>query len=181
MKITEATKALKVGDFILRSEKGPNKIKVKYLDSVSNERLTDSSGRVYLLVVENNIKKIGGSMSKGGIKATMSFYESSQQGGPSLRSFAIHLLIEVELKKKNNVEVWVIQNTKVLTDVNGLSSAKKIEVAAFKESEDLCKQEYQKKMKRFPDWNFQENNEQYPLDLQKKYRFYMDKRLSKKT
>jgi len=176
MKINNAKNAFKVGDFLLRKDKSPNKIKIKYLDEHSNNLLTDSSGRVYLIVSENEIMKIGGSMSKGGIKATMSFYISAQQGGPSLRSFAVHLLIEQELNRNSKVELWMITNKKSKADVNGLNSQKTIEVASFKESEDLCKEEYKNITGKYPKWNFQENNEIYPKEIEKKYRNYMEKR-----
>ena len=176
MKINDAKNAFKVGDFLLRNDKSPNKIMIKYLNEHSNKLLTDSSGRVYLIVSGNEIMKIGGSMSRGGIKATISFYVSAQQGGPSLRSFAIHLLIEQELNKNSKVELWMITNQKSKAEINGLNTQKTIEVAAFKESEDLCKEEYKSIMGKYPKWNFQENSEMYPNKIEKNYRNYMEKR-----
>ena len=56
--------------------------------------MTEQRGHVYLIVSGDEIKKIGGTRAKGGIRATMSFYVKSKQGGPSIRSFGIQILIE---------------------------------------------------------------------------------------
>ena len=83
MKSLPLTNVSKVGEFLLRLDENPNKIKINYLNNISNKVLTDSSGRVYIILSNDEIMKIGGSMSKGGIKATMNFYVSAQQGGPT--------------------------------------------------------------------------------------------------
>ena len=176
MKINHATNAFKIGEFQLRKDGSPNKIYIKYLKNINQDILNDSSGRVYLLVSNENIMKIGGSMSRGGIKATLSFYINAQQGGPSQRSWCIHLLIERELKKNHKVECWMIKNQKVSATIAGLKSKRQCEVAAFKESEDLCKEEYKEKFKNYPPWNFQENHEKYPSDLTALHRKYMARR-----
>ena len=93
MNISEVTNAFKIGEFLLRNDDNPNKIKIKYLtkDEIDQDILHDSSGRVYLLVSNDKIMKIGGSMSKGGIKSTMHFYVSAMQGGPSQSLSLIHI------------------------------------------------------------------------------------------
>tara|TARA_E500000178_G_C16838732_1_gene669547 strand:- start:320 stop:865 length:546 start_codon:yes stop_codon:yes gene_type:complete len=178
MNISEATNAFKVGEFLLRDDNNPNKIKIKYLDEgeIDQNILNDSSGRVYLIVSNQEIMKIGGSMSKGGIKATLSFYISAMQGGPSQRSWCIHLLIEKELRKNNKVECWMIKNEKVDAQISGLKTTLTQKVAAFKESEDLCKKEYKEINNKFPPWNFQENHEEYPKDLTNLHREHMSSR-----
>jgi len=45
--------------------------------------------------------------------------------------------------------------------------------------EDLCKSDYYSKEGRYPDWNFQENNEPYPSNLAKKHVLYHQRRLKK--
>ena len=75
--------------------------------NVSKDMLTSNAGRVYLMVVDGVIKKIGGSVSKGGIKSTMSFYESAN-GRPSIRSFGIQQLIFEELEAGKAVEIFLI-------------------------------------------------------------------------
>lgn len=52
--------------------------------------LTSNVARVYLIVVDGEIKKIGGSQADGGIKSTLSIYrDGGVKGRPSIRSFGI--------------------------------------------------------------------------------------------
>ncbi len=135
--------------------------------------------RVYLFVVDGVIKKIGGSSGKGGIKNTMNFYVSAMTGSPGVPRFVLHLLIEKELKKDRNVELYMITSPTCLAEVNGLFSSKKVEIASFKEMEDFCKADYFSVEKRFPDWNFQENHTPYPQKEAKLHNEYHKKRLKK--
>jgi len=52
--------------------------------------LTQNVARVYLIVVNGEIKKIGGSQADGGIKNTLSIYrDGGTKERPSIRSFGI--------------------------------------------------------------------------------------------
>ena len=179
MKIKDVKTAIKIGDFVLR-QNHRNKIDIKYSLNVDKKILTDNSARVYLIVQDGIIKKIGGSVSKGGIRATMSFYISAMTGSPGVPRFVVHLLIERALRKKLKVELFMITSPKTLARVSGLFGTKKMKIASYMEMEDLCKTDYYSKEGRYPDWNFQENHEPYPPDLAKKHNLYHRKRLSKK-
>ncbi len=179
MHIKEVKTARKVGDFVIRKNHR-NKINIKYLSGLDNKILADDSARIYLIVQDGIIKKIGGSASKGGIKATMSFYITAMTGSPGVPRFAGHLLIERALKNKSKVELFMITSPKVLARICGLFGYKKIKIASFKEMEDLCKSDYYSREGKYPDWNFQENNTPYPADIALKHNLYHKKRLSKK-
>jgi len=179
MNIKEVKTAIKVGDFVLRKNHR-NKIDIKYLPNLSKKILEDDSARVYLIVVDGIIKKIGGSACKGGIKATMSFYVSAMTGSPGVPRFVIHLLIAEALEKGSKVELYMITSPKTTAKVPGLFDFKEIEIASFKEMENLCKSDYYSKEGRYPDWNFQENHEPYPPELHKKHVLYHQNRLNKK-
>jgi len=179
MNIKDVKTAIKVGDFILRKS-NRNKIDIKYLPTLGKKILTDNSARIYLIIQDGIIKKIGGSTSKGGIKATMIFYISAMTGSPGVPRFVVHLLIERALKNKSKVELFMITSPRTLATVNGLFGLKKVKIASFKEMENLCKSDYYLKEKRYPDWNFQENHKPYPPDLAKKHNLYHRKRLNKK-
>ncbi len=180
MHIRQVKTAIKVGEFELRNDGSPNKIKINYLSNLSKNILEDDSPRVYLIVVDGIIKKIGGSASKGGIKATMSFYVNALQGSPGRPRFIIHHLIARELEKGSKVELYMISSPKVKTKIPGLFGYKEIEIASFKEMEDLCKLDYYSVEGKYPDWNFQENNQPYPPDLELKFIKYHQNRLNKK-
>src|SRR3989344_6660230 len=154
MNIKKVKTATKIGNFFLRSGHR-NKIDLNYLPSLSRKFLTDDAARIYLVVQNGIIKKIGGSASKGGIKATMSFYVGAMTGSPGVPRFIGHLLIEKALRKKSKVELYMITSPKPLARVSGLFGYKKVPIASFKEMEDLCKSDYIAKEGRYPDWNFQ--------------------------
>ena len=65
MNIKEVKTAIKIGDFVLR-QNHRNKIDINYLLDLGKKILTDDSARIYLIVQDEIIKKIGGSASKGG-------------------------------------------------------------------------------------------------------------------
>lgn len=179
MKIKDVKTAIKIGDFLLK-ENHRNKIDINYLPKISNKVLTDETPRVYLFVVDGIIKKIGGSSGKGGIKATISFYVISMTGSPGVSRFVDHLLIAKALQTGSKVELFMITSPKVLATINGLFGSKKVEIASFKEMEDYCKSDYYSVENRYPDWNFQENNEPYPEKLAKLHNLYHQKRLNRK-
>ena len=181
MHINKVKTAIKVGDFILHPNKNSrNYIKVDYASNLSNKIKLDNSGRVYLLVVNGEIKKIGGSASKGGIKSTLSFYECSMTGSPGKPRFILHLLIRDELLKRNEVEVYMIQSKVTLAKVSGLFDVQDLEIAAFKEMEDRCRKDYYKIEGKHPDWNFQENNQDYPKKYSLEHVKYHEDRLKNK-
>jgi len=179
MDIKDVKMAIKIGDFVLRKN-SRNKIDIKYLPNIDNKILTDDSARIYLIAQDGIIKKIGGSASKGGIKATMMFYISAMTGSPGVPRFVLHLLIERVLRNKSKVELFMITSPRTLAKVSGLFGYKKVEIASFKEMEDLCKSDYYSKEKKYPDWNFQENHKPYPPKLARKHNLYHRRRLSKK-
>lgn len=179
MNIKDVKTAIKIGDFVLR-QNHRNKIDIKYLSNIENKILTDNSARIYIIVQDGIIKKIGGSTSKGGIKATMSFYTSAMTGSPGRPRFVIHLLIERSLIDKAKVELFMITSPRVIAEVNGLFGSKQMAIASYKEMEDLCKADYYSKEGEYPDWNFRENNMPYPRELEEQFMLYHQNRLSNK-
>ena len=179
MDIKEVKTAIKIGQFQLKKNH-KNKIEIIYNKYLGKEVLTDDSPRIYFFVIDGIIKKIGGSQSIGGIKATMSFYVNAMQGSPGPPRYVLHLLIEKKLINKSKVELFMISSKKIIAEVYGLFESKKLEIASFKEMENLCKSDYYKIEKKYPDWNFQENNTDYPKDEYLKYLEHHRKRQSKK-
>ena len=163
MKISQVKTAIKVAEIT----KGWN---IKY-SNIDKNILTDNSGRVYLITSNGIIKKIGGSTCKNGIKGTLSPYKSSMKGNPSIRSYGIHILIEKEIEMGNNVEVYMITSKVVLASVKGLFTESTIEIAAFKEMEDKCREDFKSIEGKYPEWNFQENAEKWPEFIREKYEY----------
>jgi len=176
MNIKDVKTAIKIGDFVLRKD-NRNKIGFIFSSKLDRKILSDDSARIYLIVQGGIIKKIGGSIQKGGIKGTISFYTGAVTGSPGRPRFIIHLLIEETLNSGSDVELYMITSPKKLALVNGLFGSKKMKIASYKEMEDLCKSDYFSKEKRYPDWNFQENHQPYPADPEREFMAYHRKRL----
>ena len=154
MNINQVQTAQKVGQFMINTKGNKARLSVNW-ESLGGV-LKDNSGRVYILTVNGVIRKIGGSVSKGGIKSTMSFYESANCGRPSIRSFGIQQLIFEELLLDNVVEIHMITSEQVMAPVQGLFGHEEIPISAFKGMEEKCLRDYVKTEGTFPDWNYQE-------------------------
>lgn len=176
MEIHNVKTALKVGTFNI-SDRPPNLIQIKWQAEASI--LKDERPRVYLFTSNQIIKKIGGSAAKGGIKSTMGPYLTALQGSPGAVRFVIHHLIHRELVSGKKVELYLINSPRVKAIVNGLFSSYEVEIAGFKEMENMCIEDYFNVEQRYPDWNYQENDEAYPLELGRAHNSFQQQRLGK--
>jgi hypothetical protein len=165
LNISEVKTAQKVGTILLTNQKN-KKWLTKWCMNI-DKVLKDKSGRVYLIVVDGKVYKIGGSVDKKGILGTIGWYENNAfTGGPSIRTHGIHNLIHQELVNGSNVEIYMIMSNKILAEVKGLFGVtQKMVSIDFKEMENMCKKDYIDKCGKYPKWNFQENGEKWPVYL----------------
>ena len=160
MEISKVKTANKMGSFVLRENHKKYKISFNFLDQITKETKNHRKGRVYFFVVNDKIKKIGGSSDRKGIAGTIRLYTDYGRAGSN--RFALHYLIYEELMKQNKVEVWMTTSPLVQGKISGLSDIKDGEIAAYMEMEELCKSEYFNSEKKYPDWNFKENGQKTP-------------------
>jgi hypothetical protein len=164
MNISEVKTAIKVAT-VTNDSSNPKKLWNLKWDVTDKTILKDESGRVYLIVVNGEIYKIGASVCKGGIQKTISIYRDyALVGTPSIRTFGIHQLIKQELDSGNNVEFYLIQSQKIDVPIAGLYGIelKRNVSVDCKQIENKCLSEYHTKEGRAPKWNFQENHEVWP-------------------
>jgi hypothetical protein len=165
MNIRKVKTAIKVGTIIPCDDNLRKKIQIEWIGNAGV--LKSDNGRVYLIVVNNKIFKIGGSQAKGGIKGTWQPYINSALGGsPSVRTYGIHILIREQFDMKKKVEIYMIEAPIVRVKVPGLFGKRTMHVAPFKEMESKCLNDFFNSEGRFPKWNFQESNEAWPIHLQ---------------
>lgn len=166
MNISSVKTFKKLGKAFL-SNANPNKKWDIEFEPIEKSILTNPSGRVYCIVVNGKVYKIGGSICKGGIKKTFTTYRDlGLTGKPSIRTYGIHLLIEDELKRGNDVEFYWLSSNKVVTKVPGLHGYNTEEVSIdFKRIEQKCISEYIKREGSAPQWNFQENHVSWPIEI----------------
>lgn len=113
MKISEVKTAFKIAD--VEFVAGSTRLNFNYLKDLKDENgkalpqkiLSENVARVYLIVVNGEIKKIGGSQSEGGIKNTLSIYrDGGIKGRPSIRSFGVwYFLYHTILSGEKN---WIL-------------------------------------------------------------------------
>lgn len=165
MKIDKVLTATKVADVILDPK---NK---KYFQPVWDQSKKDlytmEVDRIYLIVENDLIKKIGGSGCVGGLKKTIETYrDSSLSGKPSPRTIGVPWLINKSLKNNNKVEIYVILGELVLTNIKGLFGFNSLLASPnYKYMEKCCLEDYYSSMGNYPDWNFQEKNEKWPEEV----------------
>ena len=166
MNINQVTNAVRFGKFIRNPKSTKANLAIEWDSARSEQELKDDAGRVYILCVNGEIMKIGGSQGKNGIKSTMTFYTGGNTGKPSIRSFGINLLILREIDKGNLVEVFMISSKQVLAPVKGLFKQVTLPVSAFKEMESKCVKDFVDSEGCFPDWNYQESGKAWESDIQ---------------
>ncbi len=107
----------------------------------------------------------------------MGFYQDAMQGGPSIRSYGIHLLIKKELDKGKKVEFFVIISKEAKTEIKGLFEKHKEKIVAFKEMEEKCNEDYKSITGKYPEWHFQSRGRgkgyRWPEEVRESYASYM--------
>jgi hypothetical protein len=164
MKISQVKTANKVAEATLVNGNPKKKWKLNW-ENATTKTYLEKEGRVYLIVSDEDIKKIGGSTDAGGIAGTLKWYEDSAlTGKPSTRTYGIHILIEEELLKGKKIEFYCILANKIITPIKGLFGEKEMETTAdFKTMENSCKNDYISVEESLPDWNFQEGGKKWPI------------------
>ena len=179
MHISNVKTATMVGKFALND--GPSKARLKLnYENIDNKILKDDAGRVYLLVKDGEIMKIGGSVSKGGIKSTMSFYVSANTGRPSIRSFGINQLVHESIMSGAEVSVYMITSVQVFAPVKGLFGAETMSISAFKEMEEKCLRDYVASEGCYPAWNYQESGKPWEQYIQEAHATILTKTAKRK-
>ncbi len=158
-----------VGDIIKKNTKSLGKWMVDY--KCSKEIMKKEKGRIYFIVIDGQIYKIGSSACKGGIKSTFSFYEGGLGGSPSIRSYGIHLLIQENLDNNKKIKVYMLFIEEIKIKIRGLTSEEETTTCPqINVMEEMCRKDYKNIYGKYPPWNFQENNEEWPEHIKNKYK-----------
>lgn len=179
MKITEVKTAFKIMDVDYNKNQNESKLIFNYLNDLRDEKnnklpkniLTTNVSRVYMIIVNKEIKKIGSSSDKGGMKGTLAIYKDGGiKGRPSVRSYGIfHLLME-EVKKGSKIEFYMIFQNEIKGTIKGLLKEyeeQNIHISP-KLIEERCIIDYRNiENGNYPEWNFQEQGKDWP-DIIKK-------------
>lgn len=179
MKISEVKTAFKIAD--VEFIEGSTKLNFNYLKSLKDENgkelpqkiLRENVARVYLIVVDGVIKKIGGSQATGGIKSTLEIYrDGGTRGRPSIRSFGIWYFLYHTILSGAKIEFYMIYQENFEKEIKGLFGTKIVKNAyiSYKLIEQCCVEDYLSvENGKHPDWNVQEQGMDWPLEIKNEH------------
>ena len=152
----------KVCDFKLNHNTSKTLWKPEYC--MTTEKLNDTKGRVYLLVVDGIVKKIGQTDDNSGSKK-VGGYGVGNGGSPSDRTTGIHYYIAKQLLNGHNVSFYCVWCPEAKIDAHGFNRNDESEevVGSFsaKDLEDHYIKLYERKIGRKPELNLQEDSEEW--------------------
>ncbi len=175
MHISGVKTAFKIAD--VEYVKDSTKLNFNYLKDLKDENnqslsqniLTQNVARVYLIVVDGEIKKIGGSQADGGIKSTLNIYkDGGVKGRPSIRSFGVWYFLYHTILTGAKIEFYMIYQPNFETQVKGLFGFHAIKDASisYKLLEQACLTDYRNNNHdALPKWNAQEQGKDWPNDI----------------
>ncbi|PDX13338.1 GIY-YIG nuclease family protein [Helicobacter pylori] len=175
MHISEVKTAFKIAD--VEYVKDSTKLNFNYLKDLKDENnqslsqniLTQNVARVYLIVVNGEIKKIGGSQANGGIKSTLNIYkDGGVKGRPSVRSFGVWYFLYHTILTGAKIEFYMIYQPNFETQVKGLFGFCVIKDASisYKLLEQACLTDYRNNSHdALPEWNVREQGKDWPNDI----------------
>ncbi|MGX3045059.1 type II restriction endonuclease [Helicobacter sp. T3_23-1056] len=179
MKISEVKTAFKIAD--VEFVAGSTKLNFNYLKDLRDENgkslpqsiLTQNVARVYLIVVDGVIKKIGGSQAVGGIKNTLEIYkDGGVKGRPSIRSFGVWYFLYHTILSGAKIEFYMIYQENFEKEIKGLFGLKNVKNAyiSYKLIEECCVADYlAREGGKHPDWNVQEQGKDWPLETKNEH------------
>lgn len=172
---SEIPNVILIGNIVEKNTNSKGKWKLDYVCDKNIQK--KENGRIYFITIDNEIYKIGSSECKGGIKNTFAFYEGGLGGSPSIRTFGIHKLIQEQLSLGKTIQIYLLFIEPIKVLIKGISSSiEKITYPQIKEMEDLCREDYKKIYGKYPNWNFQENVEEWPQYIKLAYKDHVSKR-----
>jgi len=179
MLITDVKTAFKIAD--VKFIKNSTKLDFVYLTNIKDENnnplqkdiLTKNYSRVYIIVVDGIIKKIGASQDKGGMKGTLSIYkDGGVKGRPSIRSFGIWYFLYHTILQGKKIEFYMIYHDDFEYEVKGLFGKHKVSQASIscKLIEECCISDYlSKENNKYPEWNVQEQGMDWPMEIKNEH------------
>ena len=171
MHISHITTMTRVGEIKFKKDKDGNVVlsknnKEKLVlvpdPKMTKEQLKDSRGRVYSIVVDGIIHKIGGSQDKGGIQGTIGWYLNGHEKGNSERTYCTWNFITQNCKAGKKVEIWAVWAPMVLAEIPTMTGSEKKPMPVDYHTIELAfNDEYYKIMNQHPTLNMQESGKRW--------------------
>jgi hypothetical protein len=175
VKITDVKTAFKIAN--VEYVEGSTKLKFNYLKELKDENgkkleqniLTKNYARVYIIVVDSEIKKIGASQDKGGIRGTLQIYQDGGIAGrPSIRSYGVWYFLYHTVLQGKKIEFYMIYHDDFEMEIKGLFIYHKVLNANIncKLIEECYIRDYLlNENGKYPEWNVQEQGADWPQEV----------------
>ncbi|GAA8696753.1 hypothetical protein HpBT344_14070 [Helicobacter pylori] len=174
MHISEVKTAFKIAD--VEYVKDSTKLNFNYLKDLKDENnqslsqniLTQNVARVYLIVVNGEIKKLVVLKQMVGLKARSIFIKMGVKGRPNIRSFGVWYFLYHTILTGAKIEFYMIYQPNFETQVKGLFGFCAIKDASisYKLLEQACLTDYRNNSNdALPEWNVQEQGKDWPNDI----------------
>lgn len=174
MHISGVKTAFKIAD--VEYVKDSTKLNFNYLKDLKDENnqslsqniLTQNVARVYLIVVDGEIKKMVALKRMAGLKTRSIFIKMGVKGRPSIRSFGVWYFLYHTILTGAKIEFYMIYQPNFETQVKGLFGFHAIKDAniSYKLLEQACLTDYRNNNHdALPEWNAQEQGKDWPNDI----------------
>ena len=161
MRIDYITTMTRVGQLIQRPDHD-KKLQLVPDSNISRELLKDDRGRVYAIVVDGEIHKLGGSQAKGGIKATFDAYCGGFAFGMSARTYAVWNYLSQKIAAGQTVEIYAVWADTVTVPVPTMTGTEMQTIAVdFHAIEKNFVDEYVRLEGGYPELNMQESGRKW--------------------
>jgi hypothetical protein len=160
MKISHITTMTRIGEIVSRI--GEKKLALLPDGSITKSQLRDKRGRVYAVVVNGVIEKLGGSQDAGGIQGTIGWYLNGFAKGNSERSYCTWNFFTRAINAGKKVEIYTVWAPMVDVEIptmNGLLT--KTLPVDFHTIEKAFNDEYYEIEKKHPTLNMQESGKRW--------------------
>ena len=164
MTITEFDKvksARKIGEVYLWEDTNDpdydRKLRISYEKDLSNSFLKEQQTIVYLIVVDGEIYKIGGSSTASGFKGLLGLYMRTT-GAPGSNRYIVNRLMHKYLEEGKRVEFYAVYIPSYMREIptpDGPVFKRTVDTHTTMESEWISKYR-EKNNGEYPIWNFQE-------------------------
>jgi hypothetical protein len=161
MHISKISAAIHVGTIYIE-DISLKKLRCDYNPSLTKSQLKDNSSRVYFIVVDGKIEKIGSSNDQGGIKGTINGYLAGCTGNPSERSYGGNNFMFIHLNNKKQVKFYYMVMPKVNVNLTGITGDINQNFSIDPRNyESALIQQYYDVEKKYPFLNLQERHEKW--------------------
>jgi hypothetical protein len=160
VKIDHITTMVRAGEIQL--QEGTKKLAFVPDGAITQAQLKDTRGRVYAIVVDGVIEKIGGSQDKGGIQGTVGWYLNGWAMGNSERTYCTWNFFRRNLEAGRKVEIWVVWAPTVQATIPTMTgSTQKTMPVDYHTIEKAFNDEYHTIEDRHPSLNMQESGQKW--------------------